>query len=82
MFVLFNIILSVGAAVLDSIFGFGDDYSGVGIISILYSLVIILPSLGAESSTTRYWKKWLVDIHKPYTFNREYLANNFAGKGG
>jgi uncharacterized membrane protein YhaH (DUF805 family) len=47
MFVLFNIIFSVAAVILDNILGLSSD-SGYGIFSGLYSLVMILPALGAE----------------------------------
>ena len=47
MFVLFSYIFSFAAIILDNVLGLANDYSYTGILSILYSLATLLPSLGA-----------------------------------
>ena len=47
MFVLFNIIFSFAAVALDRILGFSNE-TGYGVLSTIFSLVMILPALGAE----------------------------------
>jgi uncharacterized membrane protein YhaH (DUF805 family) len=44
MFVLFNIIFSFVATLLDSVIGTTSD-SGYGLLSVLYSLAVLLPTL-------------------------------------
>ncbi|MEZ4660976.1 MAG: DUF805 domain-containing protein [Caldilineaceae bacterium] len=46
-FVLFNVIISIVLAVVDLILGTGGD-TGVGILGALYSLAVLLPSLGVS----------------------------------
>ncbi len=45
MFVLFNIIFSVVATILDSVLGTLDQDTGYGLLSGLYALAVLLPSL-------------------------------------
>ena len=45
MFVLFNIIFSIVATILDGVIGTRDPDTGYGIINGLYSLAVLLPSL-------------------------------------
>lgn len=49
MFVLFNIIFSIVATVLDSVIGTRDPDTGYGIISGLYSLAVLLPGLAVSA---------------------------------
>ncbi len=44
-FVLFNIIISVGLAILDGLLSLSDSTYGIGLLGSLYSLVILVPSL-------------------------------------
>jgi len=44
-FVLFNIIFSLVATLIDSIIGTGSFESGGGILSLIYTIAMILPSL-------------------------------------
>lgn len=46
MFALFNIIVSLVLLMLDSAMGTGSFESGTGLLSGIYSLAVILPSLG------------------------------------
>jgi uncharacterized membrane protein YhaH (DUF805 family) len=46
MFVLFNLIFSIAAAVLDNVAGLADPMIGYGPIYGLYALAVLLPSLG------------------------------------
>ena len=48
MFVLFNVIFSIVAVVIDNVLGLANDNTGYGVLSGLYSLAIILPSLAIE----------------------------------
>lgn len=48
MFVLFNVIFSIVAVVIDNMLGLANDNTGYGVLSGLYSLAIILPSLAIE----------------------------------
>lgn len=45
MFFLFNWIFSVAAVLLDNLIGTANSDSGAGVISIIYSLAVLLPSL-------------------------------------
>ena len=47
MFVLFNILVSIALAILENMLGLRTD-SGFGVISSLYSLVILLPSIAVS----------------------------------
>lgn len=49
MFVLFNIIFSIMATVLDSVIGTRDPDTGYGIINGLYSLAVLLPGLAVSA---------------------------------
>jgi len=48
MFILFNILFSIAAVIIDNVLGLANDRTGYGLFSGLYSLAIILPSLGME----------------------------------
>ena len=45
-FVLFNVLISIGLGIIDGIFGLGNMEMGVGLLSTLYGLAVLLPSLG------------------------------------
>ena len=45
MFVLFNIIFSIVAVILDNVFGTAMEEVGYGVIYILYCLAVLIPSL-------------------------------------
>lgn len=45
MFILFNLIFSIGLAIIDDLFLVTTGNFGYGILSIIYSLFIIIPSL-------------------------------------
>lgn len=45
-FVLFNVLISIGLGIIDGIFGLGNMEMGVGLLSSLYGLAVLLPSLG------------------------------------
>lgn len=45
MFILFNLIFSIVATILDSVLGTRNPDTGYGIVSGLYSLAVLLPSL-------------------------------------
>lgn len=45
MFFLFNWIFSIAAVLLDNLIGTANSNSGYGVISIIYSLAVLLPSL-------------------------------------
>lgn len=47
MFILFNLIFSIAAVILDNIIGTAIGGIGYGVIYILYSLAVLLPSLAA-----------------------------------
>lgn len=47
MFVLFNLIFAIVAAVLDTLIGFASE-GGFGVISSLYSLAMIIPGLAVS----------------------------------
>jgi len=44
MFVLFSFIIAGAIMLLENLLGIADEYSGLGVISYLYSFAIILPS--------------------------------------
>ena len=45
MFVLFNILISIALVVIDSMVGFMDAENGFGLLSGLYTLAVLIPSL-------------------------------------
>ncbi len=45
-FVLFNIIASIAFAILDNVFGTFSKDSGIGVLGGIYSLAVLLPSIG------------------------------------
>ena len=61
MFVLFNIIASVIASIVDRLFGWGDGSLNTGPIALLYSLAVLLPSLAVgvrrlhDSNRSGWW---------------------------
>lgn len=61
MFVLFNIIFSVVAAILDNVLGLASPEVGYGILTGLYSLAVLIPSLAVavrrlhDTSRSGWW---------------------------
>lgn len=44
-FVLFNVLISIGLSIVDSVLGLGNIEAGLGVLSSLYGLAVLLPSL-------------------------------------
>ena len=44
-FVLFNMLISIGLSIVDGVLGLGNIEAGVGVLSGLYGLAVLLPSL-------------------------------------
>jgi uncharacterized membrane protein YhaH (DUF805 family) len=44
-FVLFNILISIGLSVIDGVLGTGNAETGTGLLSGIYSLAVLIPSL-------------------------------------
>lgn len=61
MYVLFYIIFGIAAGVVDTVLGTNDPDTGVGMISGLYSLVLLIPSLAVaarrlhDSGKSGFW---------------------------
>jgi uncharacterized membrane protein YhaH (DUF805 family) len=44
-FVLFNILISIGLSIIDAVLGTGNAETGTGLLSGIYSLAVLIPSL-------------------------------------
>ena len=45
MFILFNILISIGLSIVDRVTGLYSAESGVGLLSTIYSLAVLIPSI-------------------------------------
>jgi len=68
-FILFNIIASIIIVIIDSIVGTFNPETGVGILSVIYALAILIPSIAVavrrlhDTGRTGWWLLiWLIPL--------------------
>lgn len=78
-FVLFNILISILLGIIDVVTGSFSPEAGLGLLSGLYTLAIVIPGIAVSVRRFHEWKKRMVAFNRSCATRRGHCAASLHG---